>query len=166
MFFDSTRFREIPIKIAWKSTKSSKILTNLAKRISKNFAQVCAKFFVRSGLLAKLFKIYVVVAFSLIFSIYVVGSPLACPLGRLGPPTYPLVNHVSSNHATTCNNLEPWTLYRLLGTLSKSLASQEIRTKDIRLAVNSTKRKPGSVIISQVYSQACHTAVILDRARG
>ena len=49
------------------------------------------------------------VAFSSNFSIYVVGSPLACPLGRLGPLTHPLVCHVSSNHATTCNNIEPCT---------------------------------------------------------
>ena len=49
------------------------------------------------------------------------------------------------------NNMQqPWTLYRLLGTLSKSLASQEIRTKDIRLAVNSTQRNPGIVVVSQV----------------
>ena len=72
-------------------------------------AQVCAKFFVRSGLLAKLFKIYVVVAFSLNFSLYVVGSPLACPLGRLGPLPHPLVSRVSSNHATTLNLVQtPW----------------------------------------------------------
>ena len=42
----------------------------------------------------------------------------------------------------------------------------KIRTKDIRLAVNSTKRNPGIVVVSQVYSRACHTAFILDRARG
>ena len=49
------------------------------------------------------------VAFSLNFSIYVVGSPLACPLGRLGPLPHPLVSLVSSNHATTLNLVQtPW----------------------------------------------------------
>ena len=49
------------------------------------------------------------VAFSLNFSIYVVGSPLACPLGRLGPLPHPLVSRVSSNHATTLNLVQtPW----------------------------------------------------------
>ena len=44
--------------------------------------------------------------------------------------------------------------------------SHENGTKDIRLAVNSTKRNPGIVVVSKVYSQACHTAFIPDRARG
>ena len=49
------------------------------------------------------------VAFSLNFSIYVVGSPLACPLGRLGPFPHPLVSLVSANHATTLNLVQlPW----------------------------------------------------------
>ena len=47
------------------------------------------------------------VAFSLNFSIYVVGSPLACPLGRLGPFPHPLVSLVSANHATTLNLVQP-----------------------------------------------------------
>ena len=47
------------------------------------------------------------VAFSLNFSIYVVGSPLACPLGRLGPFPHPLVRLVSANHATTLNLVQP-----------------------------------------------------------
>ena len=47
------------------------------------------------------------VAFSLIFSIYVVGSPLACHLGRLGPFPHPLVSLVSANHATTLNLVQP-----------------------------------------------------------
>ena len=59
--------------------------------------------------MAKLFKLYVVVAFSLNFSLYVVGSPLACPLGRLGPLPHPLVSLVSTNHATTLNHVQtPW----------------------------------------------------------
>ena len=62
------------------------------------------------------------------------------------------------------NNLEPCTAS--LELCRKSLASQEIRTKDIRFAVNSTKRNLDTVIVSQVYSQACHTAFILVRARG
>ena len=49
------------------------------------------------------------VAFSSNFSIYVVGSPLACPLGRLGPLPHPLVSRVSSNNATTLNLVQtPW----------------------------------------------------------
>ena len=55
---------------------------------------------------------------------------------------------------------------RLLGTLSKSLAPQEIRTKDIRFAVNSTKRNLSIVVVSQVYSQACHTALFLFAREG
>ena len=43
------------------------------------------------------------VAFSLNFSIYVVGSPLACPLGRLGPLPHSLVGLVLSNQETTSN---------------------------------------------------------------
>ena len=62
------------------------------------------------------------------------------------------------------NNLEPCTAS--LELCRKSLASQEIRTKDIRFAVNSTKRNLDPAIVSQVYSQACHTAFILVRARG
>ena len=62
------------------------------------------------------------------------------------------------------NNLEPCTAS--LELWRKSLASQEIRTKDIRFAVNSTKRNLDPIIVSQVYSQACHTAFILVRARG
>ena len=50
-----------------------------------------------------------VVAFSLIFSIYVVGSPLARPLGRLGPLPHSLVGLVLSNQATTSNLVQlPW----------------------------------------------------------
>ena len=37
------------------------------------------------------------------FSIYVVGSPLACPLGRLGPLPHSLVGLVLSNQETTSN---------------------------------------------------------------
>ena len=49
------------------------------------------------------------VAFSLKFSIYVVGSPLACPLSRLGPLPHPIVSPVSANHATTLNHVQtPW----------------------------------------------------------
>ena len=44
-----------------------------------------------------------VVAFSLNFSIYVVGSPLARPLGRLGPLPHSLVGLVLSNQETTSN---------------------------------------------------------------
>ena len=56
------------------------------------------------------------VAFSLNFSIYVVGSPLACPLGRLGPVPLPLVSLVSSNHATTLNLVQtPWNFVEEFG---------------------------------------------------
>ena len=56
------------------------------------------------------------VAFSLNFSIYVVGSPLACPLGRLGPLPHPLVSLVSSNHATTLNLVQtPWNFVEEFG---------------------------------------------------
>ena len=56
------------------------------------------------------------VAFSLKFSIYVVGSPLACPLGRLGPLPHPLVSLVSSNHATTLNLVQtPWNFVEEFG---------------------------------------------------
>ena len=49
------------------------------------------------------------VAFSLNVSIYVVGSPLACPLGRLGPLPHSLVGRVFSNHETTSNLVQiPW----------------------------------------------------------
>ena len=49
------------------------------------------------------------VAFSLKFSIYVVGSPLACPLSRLGPLPHPIVSSVSATHATTLNHVQtPW----------------------------------------------------------
>ena len=49
------------------------------------------------------------VAFSLKFSIYVVGSPLACPLSRLGLLPHPIVSPVSANHATTLNHVQtPW----------------------------------------------------------
>ena len=85
----------------------SRVSSNHATTL--NLVQTPWNFVVRSGLLAKLFKIYVVVAFSLNFSIYVVGSPLACPLGRLGPLPHPLVSRVSSNHATTLNLVQtPW----------------------------------------------------------
>ena len=43
------------------------------------------------------------VAFSLNLSIYVVGSPLARPLGRLGPLPHSLVGLVLSNQETTSN---------------------------------------------------------------
>ena len=57
-----------------------------------------------------------VVAFSLNFSIYVVGSPLACPLGRLGPLPHPFVSLVSSNHATTLNLVQtPWNFVEEFG---------------------------------------------------
>ena len=56
------------------------------------------------------------VAFSLNFSIYVVGSPLACPLGRLGPLPHPLVSLVSSNHATPLNLVQtPWNFVEEFG---------------------------------------------------
>ena len=56
------------------------------------------------------------VAFSLNFSIYVVGSPLACPLGRLGPLPHPFVSLVSSNHATTLNLVQtPWNFVEEFG---------------------------------------------------
>ena len=63
------------------------------------------KIFVRSGLLAKLFKIYVAC------------SPLASPLGRLGPLPHPLVSLVSSNHATPLNLVQtPWNFVEEFGT--------------------------------------------------
>ena len=49
------------------------------------------------------------VAFSLNFSLYVVGSPLARPLGRLGPLPHSLVGLVLSNQETTSNLVQiPW----------------------------------------------------------
>ena len=56
------------------------------------------------------------VAFSLKFSIYVVGSPLACPLGRLGPLPHPLVSLVSTTPATTLNHVQtPWNFVEEFG---------------------------------------------------
>ena len=55
-------------------------------------------------------------AFSLNFSIYVVGSPLACPLGRLGPLPHSLVSRVFSNQATTSNLVQiPWNFVEEFG---------------------------------------------------
>ena len=88
------------------------------------------------------------------------------------------IQQILANFATFCKNQQKkfsnflyiftkkLRLERTVQSSSKSLASQEIRTKDIRLAVNSTKRNPDIVVVSQVYSQACHTAFILVRARG
>ena len=50
------------------------------------------------------------------FSIYVVGSPLACPLGRLGPLPYSLVGRVFSNQETTSNLVQiPWNVVEGFG---------------------------------------------------
>ena len=60
--------------------------------------------------------VFSAVAFSQNFSIYVVGSPLACPLGRLGPLLHPLVSLVSSNHATPLNLVQtPWNFVEEFG---------------------------------------------------
>ena len=58
------------------------------------------------------------VAFSFNFSIYVVGSPLACPLGWLGPLTHPLVMFLrtTQQHATTVNPVQtPWNFVEEFG---------------------------------------------------
>ena len=123
-------------------------------------AQVCAKFFVRSGLLAKLFKIYVVVAFSLNFSLYVVGSPLACPLGRLGPLPHPLVSRVSSNHATTLNLVQtPWNFVEEFGIAGNPNKGHSVCSQLDQTEPWYCRRLPSILA-------ACHTAFILVRARG
>ena len=67
------------------------------------------------------------------------------------------IQQILVNFATFCKNQQK----------NSAIFNEKIEIRErCKGAVNSTKRKPGSVIISQVYSQACHTAVILDRARG
>ena len=72
--------------------------------------------------------------------IYVVGSPLARPLGRLGPLPQP------PRGSLFCQSRkQPRTLYSLLGTLLNGLASQEIRKRNF---VYQQIRIKGTLILS------------------
>ena len=88
-----------------------------------------------SALFCFLFWLYLscgfsAVAFSFNFSIYVVGSPLACPLGRLGPLPHPLVSLVSSNHATTLNLVQtPWNSVAEFGIAGNPNKGHSVRSQ-------------------------------------
>ena len=78
---------------------------NLAK-IQKNSGKICDILEKNSKISAKNSAIFNE-NFEIRERCNVVGSPLACPLGRLGPFPHPLVSLVSANHATTLNLVQP-----------------------------------------------------------
>ena len=100
------------------------------------------------------------VAFSLNFSIYVVGSPLACPLSRLGPRPHPLVSPVSTNHATTLNHVQtPWNSVDEFGIALNPNKGHSVSSQLDQTEPWYCHRLPSILA-------ACHTAFILVRARG